>query len=424
MNGMSFLIKPVSGRCNLACRYCFYRDELERRESGDRGLMSEETAKLLIDRAFELPADSLNFAFQGGEPTLAGLPFFERFVEAVRSRAAENDGRPARHVSFSLQTNGTVLDAEWARFLRREEFLVGVSVDGPRLLHDAFRPDRAGAGTYARVMRGVEALRAEGVPINALCVVNEAAADNAALVYRHLRSKGFEWIQFIPCLDPVGGMPGETAWSLDPERYGRFLKTTFDLRFEEWRAGVPVGIRWFDNLVRMAADLPPESCGMAGSCAVSFTVEADGSVYPCDFYCTDEWRLGNVRTASFTAMRDCPTALRFVESSRHSAPECGSCSVYPLCRGGCRRDREPFVNGLPGPNRLCPAFRQFFEYAGERIRLMATEELRARAVHAQASGSFEDSFHDTTGSRAALGSCHTPRSVRSSDRSASIRSRS
>lgn len=380
METVNFLIKPASGRCNIACRYCFYRDVAENRAIEDFGLMSAETADLLVDRAFELDADTLCFGFQGGEPTLVGLPFLERFTARARLRADEmSRTRPGRPVSlqFTLQTNGIVIDEKWARFFKKEEFLIGVSIDGPRLLHDAFRVRRDDSGTYGDAMKGVAELRKLDVPVNALCVVDAATADNAETVYRHLRSRGFDWIQFIPCLDPLGEVPGGHNWSLTPEGYAVFLKKTFDLRYEEWRRGSPVSVRWIDNLIGMAMGNPPESCGMNGSCSANFTIESDGSVYPCDFYVTDEWRLGNLRGSAFRTMRESETARRFVESSRHVDAECASCFAFPLCRGGCRRDREPFADGKPVLNRYCASFKDFFQYAGGRIMEMAKVEREA-----------------------------------------------
>lgn len=378
MDAYSFLIKPASGRCNLACRYCFYRDVAENRETADFGVMTAETADLLVDRAFELEADLLSFGFQGGEPTLAGLPFFERFVERAGRKAAEAARRRPVRVQYALQTNGTTLDAAWARFFKKAGFLIGLSVDGPRVLHDAFRVKRDDSPTYAAVMAGLAVLRAEDVPVNALCVVDAATADNPEPVYRHLRSRGFDWIQFIPCLDPLGEEPGGRSWSLSPEAYGRFLKAVFDLRYAEWRRGVPVSVRWIDNLVGMAMGRPPESCGMSGTCAVNFTVEADGSVYPCDFYVVDEWRLGSIRELSFRSMLGTEAARRFADVSRAVDPSCSACFAYPLCRGGCRRDREPFRGGAPALNRYCPSFKEFFRYAGDRIVEMAEVESGAR----------------------------------------------
>lgn len=365
MPAASFLVKPASGRCNLACRYCFYRDVAENRETADFGRMTDETAALLVDRAFELDADALSIGFQGGEPTLAGLPFFERFAAFVHEK-----NRKGIPVHFALQTNGTTLNADWARFLKKENFLVGVSIDGPRTLHDAFRVKRDDSGSYNEVMSGVEALRAEEVPVNALCVVDAAVADNVELVYKHLRRKGFDWIQFIPCLDPFGEEPGNRSWSLKPAAFGRFLKTAFDLWFEDGNRGTPANVRWFDNLVGMAAGFPPENCGMAGRCTAYYTVEADGSVYPCDFYVVDEWRLGDIRTNTLREMVESETARRFVRVSEYVDPECRSCFAFPLCRGGCRRDREPFKDGKPVLNRYCEAYKEFFRYAGERIMAM------------------------------------------------------
>jgi uncharacterized protein len=371
MNTAFFLIKPVSGRCNLACRYCFYHDLAEHRRTRDYGLMDFGTSDLLIERAFDLNADGLTFIFQGGEPTLAGLEYFEHFVEKSRA-CAESSPHHRPQIHFSIQTNGLTLNTEWARFFKREGFLVGVSVDGPRMIHDRYRTHRDGSGTWAQVMHGIGLLRGEGIPVNALCVVNDLTADNAELVYRHLRLRGFDWIQFIPCLPPL--TEGATALyeALSPEAYARFLKKVFDLRYEEWLRRAALYVRWFDNLVGMAAGIPPESCGMLGCCPVNFTVEADGSVYPCDFYVTDEWRLGNIHELSFQTMKEGVVARKFVESSHHIDPACRTCPAFFLCRGGCRREREPFPDGKPRLNRYCSSFREFFSYSGERIMKMAT----------------------------------------------------
>ncbi|SLM17383.1 Anaerobic sulfatase-maturating enzyme [uncultured spirochete] len=370
MNTAFFLIKPVSSLCNLACRYCFYHDLAEHRLTRDYGLMDSRTSDLLIERAFDLGVGALTFIFQGGEPTLAGLEYFEHFVEKCRA-CAESDSHHRPQINFSIQTNGVSLNAEWARFFKREGFLVGASVDGPRIIHDTYRTYRDGSGTWAQVMHGITVLREEGVPVNALCVVNNLTADNAGLVYHFLRRRGFDWIQFIPCLAPLAEEPAAPYEALNPEAYAHFLKEIFDLRYGEWLRGSGQSVRWFDNLVEMAAGLPPESCGMLGCCPMNFTVEADGSVYPCDFYAADEWCLGNIHELSFQVMQEGITAHDFVESSRLIDPVCKTCSAFFLCRGGCRRDREPFSDGKPRLNRYCPAFKEFFQYAGARIMRMA-----------------------------------------------------
>lgn len=328
----------------------------------DYGLMTEETVSLLVNRAFELGATSYTFGFQGGEPTLAGLPFFKYFVSLVKERKRAED-----KLSWSIQTNGLLIEGLWARFLKEEGFLVGLSLDGPRLIHDALRMDKTGEGSHDRVLAGLSALQAADVPVNALCVVTDQVAANAAQVYRYLRRRGLHWMQFIPCLEPLDAAEGVQPWSLSPEAYARFLCALFDLWYDDHRRGTPASIRWFDNLVDMAMGHPPENCGMAGICSTYFTVEADGSVFPCDFYVTDQWRLGNLRDQPLWDMMAGVTARRFVSISQPADPACQGCFAFPLCRGGCRRDREPFAGALPGLNRYCKAYKEFFAYAGERL---------------------------------------------------------
>ncbi len=372
MPPVSLLIKPVSGRCNLACGYCFYRDVAAHRERPDYGRMSGETAELLIKAALDEAEGSCGFAFQGGEPSLAGLDFFRDFARKVRqynSRGVE--------IHFSLQTNGMLIDAEWARFLKEESFLTGLSLDGPRMIHDAFRKGADGSGSFARVMESARLLGEASAEFNILCVVDSLTADNPRAVYDFFKRRGFRWIQYIPCLDPLGAVEG-VGHSLSPPAWASFLKTSFDAWHQDIRSGEGLSIRYFDNLVDMAMGYPPESCGMSGTCTANFTVEADGSVFPCDFYVLDEWRMGNVRTDSLKAMRSCGNARRFVRVSEHQSPACSSCFAFPLCRGGCRRDREPFSGGLPGLNRFCEAYKDFFAHAGQRIIDLA-RELSTRA---------------------------------------------
>jgi uncharacterized protein len=362
----SFLIKPVSGRCNLTCGYCFYRDEANRRALPDRGRMSSATAGLLLDRAFEAEADSYSFAFQGGEPTLAGLDFFEGF--ARRAREEKPHGAELR---FSIQTNGLLIDEAWVAFLRREDFLVGLSLDGSRRIHDSRRKAADGSGSWTRSMAAADRLREGGVPVNALCVVDALVADNAALVYSALRSRGFDWLQFIPCLDPLGELPGSRPWSLTPSFYAAFLCTLFDLWQDELAEGRTVHIRWFDDLVALAAGQAPSSCGMAGRCGSFFVVEADGSIYPCDFYALDEWRLGDLGSGTRHELARSETAGRFLRVSEAMDPACEGCFAHPLCQGGCRRDREPFIKGRLLLNRHCAAYQTFFRHAGDRIMELA-----------------------------------------------------
>ena len=364
MPPINLLIKPVSGSCNMRCCYCFYTDEMANREQACYGRMSMETLEAVVCRAMEFAEGSLTFAFQGGEPTLIGLDFYRSLVELC---ARYNTKR--LHIAYALQTNGLLLDEEWAVFLAQNHVLVGLSLDGPAELHDRTRTDAAGKGTHARVMAAARLLKKHGVDFNILTVVNGTVARSGRKMWSFFAKNGFDWLQCIPCLDPLDASPA--PWSLTADRYAEFLKTTFDCWYADITAGRQVSERTFDNWVGMLAGRPPESCGMSGVCSHQFVLEADGSVYPCDFYVLDGLRLGNLVTDSFEDIERKREELGFVQASRYVHEDCRACEWALLCRGGCRRHREPFVEGRPGLNRFCEAYKQFFPYAIGRMQQLA-----------------------------------------------------
>jgi uncharacterized protein len=364
MPTVDMLIKPASGLCNMRCKYCFYADVADNREVRSYGLMSEETQKELVKKALASADGYCNFAFQGGEPTLAGLDFFRRQVELEQ----RYNFRGIR-VTNSIQTNGLAIDEEWAKFLAENHFLVGLSLDGPREIHDALRTDPAGAGTFDRVMETVKLFRKHKVDFNILTVISKPVAQNAKKVYSFFRSCNFKYLQFIECLDPFDAQPRE--YSLTPEDYGQFLKVTFDEYYRDFQRGQYVSVRTFDNYITMLLGNPPESCGMSGVCTAYNLVEANGNVYPCDFYVLDKYLLGNIHTHSFADFAHSNIAAAFVKESLHVDPACRRCKWYRLCHGGCKRCREPFVEGKPGLNRFCEAYQGFFQYAYPKMEQMA-----------------------------------------------------
>ena len=351
---LSLLIKPASGRCDLGCRYCFYTGEMRRRERGDRGIMTEETARALIGAALEHGAGECTFAFQGGEPTLAGLDWFRRFVHR-----AEEENRGRLRLLWSLQTNGTLLDDAWCGFLREKGFLVGLSLDGPRDLHDRYRKDGTGAGSLDRALAAGEMLQRAGVPVNALTVVTARTAKRPETVYAFLRDRGYLWQQYVPCIVPAGEKP---EWALTPGAWGEFLVRLFDVWERDRRAGRQVHVRTFESWAALLAGRMPEECGAAGVCSVQYAVEADGEIYPCDFYALDEYRLGNVRDG-FDAADARRVELGFLERSVPLPGECRACRWVQLCRGGCYLWRDE-----TGKNRLCGGYRRFFAHGAERLR--------------------------------------------------------
>lgn len=366
MPPLNLLIKPASGNCNMRCRYCFYADETQHRQLPLRDCMSQETVTALIDRALTWAERECTFAFQGGEPTLAGLPFFRAFADCVSAHPASK----RLHVQYALQTNGYALDEEWAKWLAENHVLVGVSLDGPKEIHDRFRVDAAGKGTFNEVTASIRLLKRHGVDYNILTVVHGGNARRAQRLYNFFKDNGYLYQQYIECLDPIGCEPGQQDYSLTPERYAIFLKQIFDLWYRDVSAGRPAHNRYFENLLMILRGWEPESCNMRGVCSRQWVVEANGSVYPCDFYALDEWCLGNITTDSFEKMDAVRERLGFIEGSQKIPEECGKCQWYPLCRSGCRRNRLQLPEGNTGKNYFCAAYKEFFNYAYFRLRAL------------------------------------------------------
>lgn len=363
MPALSLLIKPASGNCNMRCRYCFYADELDNREIRSYGKMSVDTMHTIVDKAMEYGDYECTIAFQGGEPTLAGLDFYRDLVAYVT--AHENPKKLKIH--YALQTNGYLINEEWAAFLGENHFLVGVSLDGLKEIHDRYRLDVAGKGTYQRVISAIRLLEKHQVEYNILTVVTAATARNGQKIYNYFKKNHFGYQQYIECLDPIGEEPGQHEYSLTPEKYGEFLKSMFDAWYLDMRSGTYVYNRYFENLMMIMAGQQPESCNMRGVCGKQWVFEADGSVYPCDFYALDQWCLGNINKNSFEEMDQKRDELGFIQWSMRQQEDCQKCRWFGLCRNGCRRNREPVTAEHTNRNYFCKSYQMFFEYAYPRL---------------------------------------------------------
>ena len=363
MPALSLLIKPASGNCNMRCRYCFYADELDNREIRSYGKMSVDTMHTIVDKAMEYGDYECTIAFQGGEPTLAGLDFYRDLVAYVT--AHENPKK--LKIYYALQTNGYLINEEWAEFLGKNHFLVGVSLDGLKEIHDRYRLDAAGKGTYQRVISAIRLLEKHQVEYNILTVVTAATARNGQKIYNYFKKNHFGYQQYIECLDPIGEEPGQHEYSLTPEKYGEFLKSMFDAWYLDMRSGTYVYNRYFENLMMIMAGQQPESCNMRGVCGKQWVFEADGSVYPCDFYALDQWRLGNIQENSFEEMDEKRDELGFIQWSMRQQEDCQKCRWFGLCRNGCRRNREPVTAEHTNRNYFCKSYQMFFEYAYPRL---------------------------------------------------------
>ncbi len=351
---LSVLIKPSSSLCNMRCAYCFYHDEAQNRDVASNGIMSDETAESLIRKAFAESDDGVFFAFQGGEPTLAGLDFFEKFVSKVNEVNVKK-----APVVYTIQTNGLNIDQKWALFFRQNRFLVGLSCDGDKTVHDLLRTDTANKGTYKRVIAAAECLKKHRVEFNILTVVTKKVAQNIKKVYRSFKKHGFDYIQFIPCLAPIGSCE-DAPHVPDNEDYYRFLSVLFEEWYEELREGKYRSIRYFDNLYFIFKGDRAEQCGMQGRCCIQFVIESNGDVYPCDFYCLDDFLLGNINQSSFGELAQSDKAKEFLAFSE-KRDECKGCEYEKYCLSGCRRYRDS------GSYRYCDASRRFYPAMLEKM---------------------------------------------------------
>lgn len=336
MKYVSFLIKPVSSLCNLRCPYCFYEDVSRKRETKSYGKMNMDTVEALVLRAVEETEENgaLVFAFQGGEPMLAGLEYYEAFVKLVKREKGN------RQVHYALQTNGTLIDEEWAKFFRAEAFLVGVSLDGYESNTNRFRVDEKGNGMYAKIMEGVRQLEKYKVEYNILSVITSQLSKHAEAYYKFLKGHHFSHVQCIPCLGELGG---ETKWQLKPEEYAEFYKKLYRLWLEDYLSGEYRSITLFDNLLLMLTDRPPQQCGMLGFCTAQLVVEADGSVYPCDFYVLDQHKCGNIKKNTLEEILKSDAMLQFIKEKKQIPEICKTCPFWKICRGGCKRQNSAFL---------------------------------------------------------------------------------
>lgn len=361
MPPLSLMIKPASSLCNLSCEYCFYRDVSEHREHLGFGIMKKDTARVLIDKALRYAdGESVAFAFQGGEPTLAGLDYFEFFVNTVNEL-----NKKKSTVFYSMQTNGTLIDEKWADFLRENSFLVGLSLDGD-FEANKFRKSPGGENSFYTITDTARLLKKHNVEFNILTVLTGYCAENIEHIYSYFRLLGFGYLQFIPCLRPFGSKEKSELY-MTPEQYADFLIRLFNLYVKDYVRHQYVSIRQFDNWVRLYLGLPTEQCGIKGHCSHQFVSEANGNIYPCDFYCTDEYLLGNILKTDFFQMEQSETAVNFIKESLVIPERCKACNLYPICRGGgCKRTQQS--------EDYCKAYKKFFNACLPLFRVFINEK--------------------------------------------------
>ena len=371
------LAKPSGATCNLACSYCFFLDK-ELLYPNSKFRMPEDVLENYIRQLIETHrSNQVTVAWQGGEPTLMGLEFYQRAIKMQKQYA-----RPGMVFENTMQTNGTLLDDEWCEFFKENDFLIGISIDGPRHLHDAHRVDKGGAPTFDRVMRGLRLLQKHGVEYNILVTVNRLTADHPKEVYRFLRDEArTEWIQFIPVIERVNPdglnlvQVGEqvSPRSVRPEQFGRFLIQVFD----EWVQD-DVGkiyVQTFEAALRNWMRLPTSGmCVFEKTCGYGLALEHNGDLYACDHFVEPEYLLGNIKEEHMLELVGSDEQHKFGQDKYATLPKyCLECPVLFACNGECPKNR--FIDtpdGESGLNYLCAGYKAFFQRVDEPMKLMST----------------------------------------------------
>jgi len=371
----SVLIKPAGPDCNMACTYCFYLEKSALFSETKTHRMSEDILEETVKQVLRQGETDVSFGWQGGEPTLMGLPFFQKAVELQQLYGK------GQSVGNGLQTNGLLIDQEWAEFLSEFKFLIGLSLDGPEHIHNRYRLMRNGKGSWSRVVDKAKLLLDKGVATNAITVINDYSVDFPEEIYAFHKAIGLDYMQFIPCLESDPRDPSSVApFSAPSDKYGRFLCRVFDLWLDDFDGIVATtSIRFFDSLFHIYVDLPAPECTLLKECGVYVVVEHNGDVYSCDFFVDPDWKLGNIMTDRLLDMLNSSTQKRFGQLKASLPKDCLNCAWLRTCRGGCFKDRlhNPSNAEL---NNFCESYKMFFEHADKRFKELAAEWKRQQEV--------------------------------------------
>lgn len=359
MPPLTIMLKPASSACNMACSYCFYHDESNKRSVANYGMMSENTLREIIRKTIFRAEKSISYMYQGGEPLLRGIDFFQKAIE-LQQKYNKNQ----LMIYNALQTNATLITEEWCQFFAKNNFLIGVSVDGTPSVHNSNRVYADGQPTYNDIEHAINLLEKYHIEYNILTVVTKNVTDNIEDIYRFYKSKNWMYQQYILCLPPLGEAPSNQAYSPTPTEYGTFLIQLYDMWCKDIanNPSTAPSIRQFENYKMLQMGIPAESCDMRGNCSNMLVVESDGSAYPCDFFMTDEYKLGNFHFDRLDDFDQKRKELAFVEKSKLHSNQCLNCEYHWLCRCGCQRVRFQVPSENRYMNYYCESFKMFFDH--------------------------------------------------------------
>jgi uncharacterized protein len=362
----SVLIKPAGPDCNMACRYCFYLEKKSLFSANKIHRMSESILEETVRQVMAQTGGNISFGWQGGEPTLMGIPFFEKAVELQKQY-----GR-GHTIGNGLQTNGILIDDEWVQFLNKYNFLVGLSLDGPEHIHNRYRMLQGGQNSWEHVVKSAKRMLDGEVAVNALIVVNDYSVQFPEEIYKFHKKQGLTYMQFIPCVETDPANSKQAApFSVSAEEYGNFLCILFDLWISDFVDEIPTtSIRQFDSIFYHYVNMRPPDCTLLSECGIYVVVEHNGNIYSCDFFVEPEWKLGNIMKDNLSELLNSDKQYKFGKLKSKIPGPCKDCEWLQYCCGGCTKDRikDPRDQKL---NHFCLSYKNFFKHADSKYKELA-----------------------------------------------------
>ncbi|MUL08717.1 anaerobic sulfatase maturase [Aliivibrio fischeri] len=350
-------IKAESARCNLDCHYCYY---LKNEDKSKPGMDAETLDKLVSNHIQSQPPQIpvIDFIWHGGEPMMKGLAFYQTAIELQQAHQSTTP------IQNTIQTNGTLINERWAAFFAQHNFMVGISIDGPQLINDIARIDKAGNSSFERTRRGIQHLKQQNVEFNTLTVINNKSYKHGKTIYRFLKENGSTYLQFQPCIDHEMDRRFDYDWTLTGKQWGEFLCNVFD----EWAANDigKIYVQFFENCLMILMGHQSQMCHHVETCGQQLMIESNGDVFSCDHYAYNNYRIGNINdnNASLAQMVNSPEQILFGQNKHDSLNQkCFRCDFKPLCNGGCPKNRVDKINNGENHNVLCEGYEHFFKHA-------------------------------------------------------------
>lgn len=356
MRHLNIMIKPVSDTCNINCEYCFYKDVRKDEDHSKFDCMTLETLEMIVRRSFAFATSKIVFGFHGGEPLLAGIEYYKAFFKLVNKHR-----KPGVDIEYYIQTNGLLINDYWVKLFKKNQVLIGLSIDGDQLAHDCFRCSYGGKGTFEQVIEGYKKLVKNKVDVNILQVIHQGNISRPIEMYDFYKSIGVKFLQVSPIIAPLGIRKMTKPFEIGASQLAQYLILLFKMWLEDIENKEGIAITYFEQIVNKLKGHQSLSCGLQGQCSIQTVIEKDGSVYPCDFYAHKSYTLGNIKDDSIMTLLTKDTSRSFLKDSEKLGKVCQKCKWNGLCLMSCRRYQEMF--GKKQKNVYCQGFKDFLDEA-------------------------------------------------------------